>query len=158
MHNSDHQHRFRAVVPRLVVGTRNVMIMPITLHFPLQPAYRPRHKVKAAPGRGPSGEDRPQHIHSEDQQRKPNQSLGDAINAMRQRKLKHDYRSPQHRDHGRVSDRVEQAQSHPTPAIRLHTGDVGDGRDMVVVEAVAESKDRRGQERKLKAVRCAGHG
>jgi len=42
-----------------------------------------------------------------------------------------------------------------TPAIRLHTGDVGDGRDMVVVEAVAESRSPRSR-RKLKAVRCAG--
>src|ERR1035437_4060388 len=77
---------------------------------------------------------------------------------MGQRELKHDDGTAQYGNHDPVSYGVEQAKPHTAPAIGLHTGDVGDGGDVIVVEPVAETENRRREERKLKAVGRDGHG
>src|ERR1035441_9930803 len=56
-----------------------------------------------------------------------------------------------------MAQRVEQSQPHAPPAVELHTGDVGNGCNVVIVETVMKSKDRGREESKVKAVRREGH-
>ena len=109
----------------------------------MDPAQCPGHEVKAAAGRRVAVEKRSQNVDAKDQQSQSHQSLGDPIDAMRQRELKDDDGAAQHTHHCRVSQRVEQTKPHTAPATGLHTGDVGDGGNVVIVESVTEAKDRR---------------
>src|SRR5450755_3153496 len=99
--------------------------------------------MKAAARRRVAGEQRSQNIDAENEQGEPDQALGDAIDAMRQRELKHDDYASEGRYRGGVSQGIEQTEAHPSPAIGLNAGDVGDGRDVVVVEAMTEPEDGR---------------
>src|SRR5271165_1195807 len=116
MHHSDHEHGFRTVIPGFVHRSRDIMIMPVTLHFPMQPAQRSRYQVKAAPRSRIAGEKRSQNINAQDEQSKPHQPLSDAIDAMRQGELKHDDRTAQYSHSGGMSHSIKQTQPHALPA------------------------------------------
>ena len=51
-----------------------------------------------------------------------------------------------------MAEGIGESEPHGSRGALLHAGDIGDGRDVVIVEAVAEAKDGAGEQREFE--RC----
>ena len=110
----------------------------------VQPARRADQQGRPGLGqdRAFAPDERAQHVEREHDEGQPDQALGPAIHAARKRELEADDDRAQHGYGSSVSQGVHQAEPHGSRGTCLDAGDVGDGGDVVVVEAVAEAEDR----------------
>ena len=70
--------------------------------------------------------------------------------------MKEDDGGAEQRDSKRVAESVEQAELHAFAPVALDAGDVGDGGEVIVVEAVAEAEEEAGEKCELERGRHAG--
>ena len=85
---------------------------------------------------------RKQDIHGEDDQRSAHKAFANRIQTARQREVQGDHRDAEQGDGAGVAQGVEQAKAHALTPAALHAGDVGNGRKVVVVEAVAQAQQQ----------------
>ncbi len=86
-------------------------------------------------------------VEREDDEGEADEALRPGVQPMRQGELKQDDDGSEQGDHGGVPGGVEKAEAHGGGGLLLDAGDVGDGRDVIVVEAVPEAENGAGEQR-----------
>jgi hypothetical protein len=86
------------------------------------------------------------HVDAQDEKGHSNQAAHELVQPLWKAVPRHDGQDPQGQHHQRVPQDVEGAEQERLPPVLLGAGDVGDGRDVVPVDAVAEPEGERGQE------------
>ena len=107
----------------------------------------------SGPGVGemvPRTPQREQDIDREDDQGRADETLAHGLNAGWNGKMKRDDGDAEGGHRERVSESVEQAETHALAPAAPHTGDVRDSGEVVVVEAVAQAQQQAGDEREFK--------
>jgi len=85
-------------------------------------------------------------VDSEDDEGRSDETLADGVHVRRKAEVKEDDGGSEDGDGKGVAKGVEEAEAHGVAPVALDTCDVGDGGEMVVVEAVAETKEGAGDE------------
>jgi hypothetical protein len=87
-----------------------------------------------------------EHEHAEDDQRGSDDPAHNCVDALGKFLSKQDRRCPDHEDDQRMPERVDRPERNRCATFVLRAGDVGDRREMVPVDAVAESEQEGGGE------------
>lgn len=80
-------------------------------------------------------------------------SLSNCVEVPRQTQMKKDDHSSQNRDSKRMTKRVQQAKAHAFAPGSLYARDIGNGCQVVVVEAVSKSQQSAGEQREFECRR-----
>ena len=114
---------------------------------------------------GLAAEEGDQHIDGEDDERGADETFADGIEMCGEREMQEDDGGAEEGDGKRVAKGVEQAELHAFAPVALDAGDVGDGGQVIVVEAVAYAEEETGEKGELERgrharskVRCAAMG
>jgi len=91
-------------------------------------------------------------VDAEEEEGEADEALGPAIDASRQIDSEEDDDEAEGGDHDGVAEGVDHAKTHSGVARLLDADDVGDGGDVIVVEAVAEAEQGSGEEREIERV------
>ncbi len=97
-----------------------------------------------------------ENVDGEDDEGGTDQPLADGVHMRWKGKMKEDDSRTENGDGERVAEGIEQAKPHAFAPVALNAGDIGDCGQMVVVESVAQAKEKTGDKCKLKRGRHAG--
>lgn len=97
-------------------------------------------RVHSAPRKGTED------IDGEKNQRRTYEAFTDSVEMVGKAEVQKDDHCAKHRNHHGMAECVEQTEPHPFAPGALHAGDVGNGRQVVVIEAVAQPKQRAGEQ------------
>lgn len=89
-------------------------------------------------------------VDGKDNERGAYESFADGIEVVGKSEMQKDNRSPQDCDRDGVSERIKQPKPHSLTPGALHTSDVRDGSEVVVVEAVTQPEQGAGDESEFK--------
>ena len=97
-----------------------------------------------------------ENVDGENDEGSSDQALADSVHVRREGEVKEDDGGAEDGDGEGVAESIEQAKSHAFAPVALNAGDIGDRGQMIVVESVAQAKEKTGDECKLKRGRHAG--
>jgi hypothetical protein len=94
----------------------------------------------------PLSQERPQDVHGQDDQCRPNDALADRIHPSGQRQVQGDHENAENGDREGMPKGIEEPETHPLSPTALHACDIRDRREMVVVEPMPQPQQSAGEE------------
>ncbi|MCU1224367.1 MAG: hypothetical protein JWQ42_2460 [Edaphobacter sp.] len=97
-------------------------------------------------GAGFAAQEADEDIDGEEDEGRSDEALADGVHVRREAEVEEDDGGAEDGDGEGVAEGVEEAEAHGVAPVALDAGDVGDGGEVVVVEAVAETKEGAGDQ------------